>query len=228
MMSPEVSVGLIVDALHAQAPRSAGSGRALMIVSARANEDAVGVAHAVAHAAAPGSVYAIDLDLRCNGLARSFMSNGEPLGPRIDGALGGASLWGVSNAAGRLVRVASPYAFHRVGRSRLYVGAFDPRAIPAGGRVTISSSPSYWEAARAGGATAVVCAPALSQSEISLRVARHMDGVVLIVGSDTGSAPAALAAKNALDRAGANVMGLVYAGASAPIMAMERLRRQIG
>ena len=228
MISPEVSVGLIVDALHAQAPRSCGTGRVVMLVSARANEDAVGVARAIAHASTLGSVYAIDLDLRHNRLARCFMSDGEALGPRIDGALGGATLWGVSNAAGKLVRDASAYAFHRVGRSRLYVGVFNPRAVPDGGRVVISSAPAYWDGVRAGGATAVVCAPALAQSEIALRVARHMDGVVLIVGSDAGSAPAALAAKNALDRAGANVMGLVYAGVSAPVMAMERLRRQMG
>jgi hypothetical protein len=228
MISPEVSVGLILDALHAQPPRSPGTGRALMIVSARANEDSIGVARAVALASSLGAVYAIDLDLRRNGLAHSLLASGQPMGPRIDAALGGAALWGVCNAAGRLVREASAYAFHRLGRTNLYVGALNPRAIPSGGRVTISSAPSYWENVRAGGATAVVCAPALSESEISLRIAQHMDGVVLIVGSDAGSAPAALAAKNALDRAGANVMGLVYAGVSAPVMAMERLRRQIG
>lgn len=228
MISPDVSVDLILDALHAQAPRSAGTGRAVMIVAARANEDAVGVARAVAYASTLGSVYAIDLDLRHNRLARSFLADGEAMGPRIDGALGGAVLWGVSNAAGRRVRDVSPFAFHRVGRSHLYVGAFSPRAVPAGGSVSISSSPGYWDAVRAGGATAVVCAPALSQNEIALRVARHMDGVVLIVGSYAGSAPAALSAKNALDRAGTNVMGLVYAGVTAPVMAMERLRRQIG
>lgn len=228
MISLDVSVDLIFDALHAQAPRSAGTGRAVMVVAARVNEDAVGVARAVACASTLGSVYAIDLDLRHNRLARSFLADGETMGPRIDGGLGGAALWAVSNAAGRLVRDASAYAFHRIGRSHLYVGALNPRAVPAGGRVTISSAPAYWDAARAGGATAVVCAPGLSHNEIGLRVARHMDGVVLIVGSDAGSAPAALAAKNALDRAGANVMGLVYAGVTAPMMAMERLRRQTG
>lgn len=228
MIPPEVSVGLIVDALHAQAPRSNGTGRAVMIVASRANEDAVGVAHSVAEASAPGSVYAIDLDVRRNGLARSFKATAEALGPRIDGALNGATLWAAIGPSGHAVRDQAVYCYHRIGRSHLFVGALNPRAIPAGGRVAISTSPFYWDAVRTGGATAVVCAPPLSDSEIALRVARYMDGVVLLIGSDAGSAPAALAAKNMLDRAEANVIGLVYAGASKHVMAVERLRRQIG
>ena len=98
-----------------------------MIVSARANEDSIGVARAVALASSLGAVYAIDLDLRRNGLAHSLLASGQPMGPRIDAALGGAALWGVCNAAGRLVREASAYAFHRLGRTNLYVGALNPR-----------------------------------------------------------------------------------------------------
>lgn len=227
MISPEVSVDLIVDALNVQPLRSKGAGRAVMIVPAHAEDSAVPVAHAVAHAVTAGSVYAIDLDARRNGLARSLAADGETLGPRIDGALNGASLWAVFGAHGRVVANASPYVYHRLGRSHIFVGAMDPRQIPRGGGVAITAAPTYWNAVRAGGATAVVCAPALSNNEIALRVARHMDGVVLLVGVGAGAAPAALAAKSALDRADANVMGLVYAGATRPVMALERLRRQI-
>ena len=55
-----------------------------------------------------------------------------------------------------------------------------------------------------------------------------MDGVVMVVGADRGAAPAAIAAKAALEDAGANVIGLIYAGATAPVMAIERVMRQIG
>jgi hypothetical protein len=106
---------------------------------------------------------------------------------------------------------------------------FDPRALPHGGRIVISSTPHYWDAVRACGAVAVVDAPALERSQVGLRVAAHMDGVVLVVGSDAGAAPAALYAKEALVKAGGNLLGLVYAGATAPVMAIERLLlRQTG
>jgi hypothetical protein len=68
----------------------------------------------------------------------------------------------------------------------------------------------------------------LERSELALKVVRHMDGVVLVVGADAGAAPAARAAKDAMTAAGANIMGLVYSGATAPVMAIERLLRQTG
>ena len=81
---------------------------------------------------------------------------------------------------------------------------------------------------RATGGLVVVDAPSLDRSQIGLRVARNMDGVVLLVGGEPGDAPAATAAKEALVAAGANVMGLVYAGATAPVLAIDRLLRQAG
>jgi Mrp family chromosome partitioning ATPase len=72
----------------------------------------------------------------------------------------------------------------------------------------------------------IVDAPALERSQVGLRVAAHMDGVVLVVGADAGGAPAALAAKQNLLSAGANVLGIVYSKASAPVVVMDRLLRQ--
>jgi hypothetical protein len=108
----------------------------------------------------------------------------------------------------------------------VFAGVFDLRALPRNARIGISARPDYWDAARAGGAFVVVDAPALERSSIALRVAPHMDGVVLVVGSGRGAAPAAMAAKAALVEAGANLMGLVYSGAAAPVIAIERMLRQ--
>jgi hypothetical protein len=56
-----------------------------------------------------------------------------------------------------------------------------------------------------------------------------MDGVVLVVAADdAGAAPAALAAKAALVAAGANVIGLIYSGASTPVLTIDRVMRQAG
>ncbi|HRP11452.1 MAG TPA: hypothetical protein PLK37_10490, partial [Terricaulis sp.] len=90
----------------------------------------------------------------------------------------------------------------------------------------LSAGGAYWDAVRAGGAMAVVDAPALARSKAALAVARHMDGVVIVVGAGEGAAPAAIETKGALVKAGANVMGLIYAGASAEVLALDRLTRQ--
>lgn len=216
------SVEGVLDALAMQ-PRRPGSGRAMMFVSASRNEGVTTAARAVANAAGPGAVYAIDLDLKRNALARALSADGE-MGPRIDGSLSGVSFYSVRD----LPSAPPAFFYHRIGRSRVFAGVFDLRSLPQGGRIGISPRSDYWDAARAGGAFVVVDAPALERSSIALRVAPHMDGVVLVVGSGRGAAPAAMAAKAALVEAGANIMGLVYSGAAAPVIAIERMLRQAG
>ena len=198
-----------------------GPGHALMFAAARRGEGLTSVACASVQQAGPGAVYAIDLDLGRNGLARALNDVGA-LGPRIAPPFGEAELLRVHGAP-----AGAAYGFHRVGASRIYAGVFDARAA-RGGRVTVTSGSEFWNAVRASGATAIVEAPALSRGSVALRVARHMDGVVLVVGSDPGAAPAALAAKRALGDAGASLMGLVYTGAEAPVMAIDRALSRAG
>jgi|GEM_PF-1982068 len=221
------SVEGVLDAVAAQ-PHKGGAGRAVMFVSARRKEGVTTAARAVAEAAGPGAVYALDLDLKRNALAKTLSAR-APLGPKIDGRFSGISFYALRSANHAPVREAAPaFGYHRVGHSRVHAGVFDVRAMPPGARVGIASGSSYWDAARASGAYLVVDSPALDRSEIALRVAPHMDAVVLVVGSDRGAAPAAIAAKAALDAAGANVVGLIYAGATAPVMAIEQMGRQLG
>lgn len=229
MMRLGFSVDGVIAALNAQPRRSNGDGRAIMFIAARNQEGVTTAARAVAEASGPGVVYGIDLDLKHNALARSLMLHGS-LGPRMDGRLNGASFYGVLGPNGALINERAPaFSLHQVGQTHIYAGLFDPRALPRGGRVVVSSGPSYWDAVRESGVVAVVDAPALERSQVGLRVAAQMDGVVLVVGSDAGAAPGAMQAKEALINAGANLMGLVYAGASAPVMAIERmLLRQAG
>lgn len=227
-MSQPFSVEGVLDALRAQPARARGGGRAVMFVSARRGEGVTTVASAVAQAAGPRAVYAIDLDLKRNGLAKALCEVGA-LGPKIDGRLGEVSFYSVRAPGHVALRETTPaFSYHRVGRTLVYAGVFDARLLPQGARVAVSARPDYWDVARAAGATVVVDAPALERSQVCLRVAPHMDGVVLVVGADSGAAPAAIAAKAALVHAGANLIGLVYAGATAPVMAMERFLRHAG
>jgi hypothetical protein len=173
-------------------------------------------------------VYAVDLDLKRNGLAKALCET-SPLGSRIDGRFGGVSFYSVRGPGNMAMREVMPaFSYHRVGQTRIQAGVVDARLLPQRARVAVSGRPEYWNAARASGATMVIDAPALERSQVALRVAPHMDGVVLVVGADAGAAPVAIAAKAALVNAGANVIGLVYAGADAPVMAMERLFRLAG
>jgi|CXWL01.1.fsa_nt_gi hypothetical protein len=223
----DASLDAVFDALSAQPVRSAGPGRCVMFVSARRGEGVTTIAHAAAKAAGPETVYAINLELRRNALAKAFKDGGDTLGPRINGRLSGSSFYKLAYASGQIAEEPqTAFSYHRLTRSRVYVGVFDGRLVPTGGRILISSSADYWNAARAGGAMVVVDAPALERSQIGLRVCAHMDGVVLVVGDDAGAAPAAMAAKTDLLAAGANLIGLVYAKASAPVMAMDRLLRR--
>ena len=225
-MSERFCVSGVLDALKAQAPRVRGGGRAVLIVSSNLSDEVTTIARAVAEDAGSGAVYAIDLDLKRNALAKA-LSQGAALGPKIDGRLGGVSFYTLYSKGRTPMPEAAPaFSYHRVGRSLVFAGVFDARVLPRNARVTISARPDYWTAARAGGATVVIAAPAIERSDIALRVAQHMDGIVLVVGAEPGAAPAAVAAKTALVNAGANVIGLVYAGATAPVMAMERLLRQ--
>lgn len=219
------SVASVIEALLAQPPRGSGDGRALMLIAARRGEGVTSAACAVAEAAGPRATYAIDLDLRRNALARCYAGR---LGPRIDGRLNGALFYDIVGPRGAIAAAPTTYFFHRVARSRLFVGAFAENAMPEGGRVRLSPHVAFWNAARAGGATVIVDSPALARSALGLRVARHMDGVVLVVGADEGAAPAALAAKSQLLAAGANLIGLVYSGASESALRIERLLRHAG
>jgi hypothetical protein len=226
--TPAFSVDGVIAALKAQPTRAHGGGRAVMFVSARRGEGVTTVACAVVEAAGPGLVYAVDLDLKRNGLAKALCET-SPLGSRIDGRFGGVSFYSVRGPDNMAMREATPaFSYHRVGQTRIQAGVFDARLLPRTARVAVSARPEYWDTARTSGATMVIDAPALERSQVALRVAPHMDGVVLVVGADAGAAPAAIAAKAALVKAGANVIGLVYTGADAPVMAIERLLRQAG
>lgn len=223
-MTPSFSVDGVIQAVFGQAPKSQGGGRALMYIAAQRGVGVSTIVRATVRATAEATTYCVDLDMRRNALVRDFINEGPPIGPKMDGKLNGASFYALFDANNQPVREMHPaFGYHRIGRTRAYVGAFETRAVPPGGQVMISSAPDYWDAVRAGGALVVVDAPALERSHLALRVARHMDGVVLVTGPQADAAPSALAAKAELEAAGANVIGVVYNQASAPVMAMERL-----
>ena len=226
MTKPDFVIGAVFEALRAQPRKSNGVGRAIMFIAARRGEGVTSAARQAALGMGQSAVCAIDLDLRRNGLARALAQTGA-LGPKLDGAMGGVHFCAANDGTGQaLPQCDGAYSYRRVGGSEVYVGVYDGRCLPKGARVLISAAPDYWDAARENGAFVVVDAPALQWSKAGLRVARHMDAVVLVVSSEPGAAPAALSAKAELLAAGAHLMGLIYSKASMPAAAMDRLLRQ--
>ena len=214
-------------ALDAQ-PTRGDAGRTLMFVPVTHAADATQAAQAAAFAAPQTPVFGIDLDLRHNALAQGFAKH-HGLGVKMDGVLGGLSFCSAVGRDGRTVEGSERrFSYHRVGQSSVFVGAYDGRVLPLGAQLELSFAGDYWSAACASGGTVVIAAPALSTNSVALRVAPHMHGVVLVVSGETGAAPAARAAKAALTKAGARVIGLIYADASAPVMALDRMLRQAG
>ena len=212
----------VLEALRATPAKSRGGGRAIMFVSAR--DEVTEISRAAAEAAKVGNVYAIDLDLKRNALGRSFASRAK-LGAPIDGRLGGKGLCVISDAQGRAIG-AGGFSYHRVGISNVLVGAFDARTLPPGARMTLSADGEYWNALRASGATAIVNAPPLEKNQAALRVARHMDAIVLVVREMPGAAPVSIAAKDAIVAAGGNLIGLVYTDASPEAAVIDRMMRK--
>ncbi len=206
------------------APRiHGGDGLVVMMVAARAGEGTSSSARAAAEEArAP--VLLVDLDVKRNTHARHYAGK---LGPALDVGANGASFYRVKDASGALLR---EHAVTRrlVTGAPIQVTAFDASALPAHARMQVSGDRAYWDGLRAMGVTALVDAPALSRSPLALKIAKHMDAVVLVVSGDAGAAPPAITAREALTEAGANVIGIVFARASAPVMTIDRLTRHAG
>lgn len=213
--------GVLAAACAAPGPHT-GAGRTVLFVSARAGEGVSTTARGAAEEAGAPTLL-IDLDLKRNTHAAHYEARGK-LGPALDARAGGASFYRVVTADKQAVREQA-LTRHLV-TPHLQVTAFNAGVVPPGGRVQISGDGAYWDALRAMGGVVAVDAPALERNPVALKLARHMDAVVLVVSPAALSAPAAMEARAALTQAGANVVGIVFAQASAETIAIDRFTRR--
>ena len=217
----EASPAGILGAARLAAKRAPREGLLVMLVAARRGEGVSTVARdAASEAGAP--VLLIDLDMKRNPQARYFAEHGG-LGPARDARMGAKLLARVVDASG--APTAMGLSFRKVNGREIHVSALD---APQGSRVQISRDPGYWQALRAAGANVLVDAPSFDRGDLALKLAPFMDAVVLVVAAHAGAAPPAMAARAALAEAGAHVSGLVFARASKPVMALDRLTRLAG
>lgn len=119
-----------------------GEGRAVMFISAQAGE---GVSAIVRHALRDVRQlsYAIDLDVRRNGLARQLVAEGANLSPAVEADFGGAVLFEALDSHMRVWPLSAPiFAFHRLGGTKTYIGACNTKVLPAGGRCAYATRQS--------------------------------------------------------------------------------------
>ena len=218
---PPGSMSGVLRAL-ARRPRT-GRGRVLLVMSAQRGEGASTIARAVSEAGALGTTLLIDLDVMRDTQMAHYRESGLGLTMEIDGRLKGQSFYRVIGADGRPDPHPRPgFTYRRVGRSKLFVSSFDPRALRPDERVQVLNGPSYWAAVRQSCDLCVIDAPALVRSRIGLAAAAHADGVVLVVSGRSGKASATSELKSELEAVGAPVLGAVYTEADPFVLNVER------
>lgn len=196
---------------------STEGGRSVLFVSARSGEGTSDVAaafceHVAGRAQRPIMLY--DLDLAANPQFEAYRSDprGLKIGPGLDMTFGATPFWRI---VGRpdAPQLAAIYRAHRLEPSRLFVTRFAYDDLRPGDRVEVVSAPDYWTAVRQRVEIAVLDAPSLERSRAALALARDVDAVVLVVEADARNPAEAIAAREAIEARGANVIGVVLSRA---------------
>lgn len=189
----------------------------MLFVSARSGEGTSDVAaafceHVAGRAQRP--IMLFDLDLAANPQFEAYRHDprGLRVGPGLDMTFGESPFWRIVGRAD----ASQPNAIYRVHRlepSRLFVSRFAYEDLRPGERVEVVSAPAYWAAVRQRVEIAVLDAPSLERSRAALALARDVDAVVLVVEADARSPAEAIAAREAIEARGANVIGVVLSRA---------------
>lgn len=193
----------LVDQLEPIA-RPGGKGRVLMFLGASKGAGTSTVAREFARAAAMRSrrgVWLFDLDFARNS---QWQHLGQQLAGRdpqtFDASFGRSPFWRAAPDASRARLVAHPVADH------LYVTEFQ-RQRGAIERLEFGQSPEYWKAVRGSIDLAVIDAPASSRA--ILPVTADVDGVILVADDLRWSEEAIAARRQAIERRGGVVAGIV-------------------
>ncbi len=216
---------------------SANGSRAVMLL---ASDDGAGTTSAAislalrAEAIAARAVWLIDLDLAANTVHDAFLAPPFDREGRLsrpyDAALGSPPIYAVSpesriaataRGSGKLLCV------HQLGERRLLVSRMRTERLEDSQRILLRDSPGWWSAVRTAADWIIVDAPSLARSGAGLMVARHMDGVVLVIKAGATQADEAVALRREVETAGGRVVGLVL-NAMEPVVhrfTAGRLRR---
>jgi len=198
---------------------SANGSRAVMVLASDDGAGTTSVAVSLAlraEAVAARAVWLVDLDLAGNAAYEAFRAppfDGEgALSRPYDASLGLPPIYSLSpetrmEAAAR--GSARLLCVHQVGDRRLLVTRMRTERLGDVQRIQFRDSPGWWPAVRTAADWIIVDAPSLARSGAGLMVARHMDGVVLVLRAGETQAEEAVTLRREVEAAGGRVIGIV-------------------
>jgi len=193
---------------------TAEGARTLMFVSARDGEGTTSVAASFACLAArrvEKPAWLVDLDIRRNAAFKGFETGfakgiGRP-GRAYDASLNEKPIYAVLPQTDAALHT-KLLTVHDIEATRLMVTRFRNERLSKGQRVQVRTSPAWWAAVRKVSDWVVADAPSLERSPAALAMASQMDGVVIVVNSDSTSAEDVTNARRELEAHGGQVIGL--------------------
>lgn len=212
----------------------ARGGRALMFMSANEGEGTSSVAASfslITAARARKTTWLVDLNLADNPLINAFEERfaegvGRP-GRAYDASLGRMPFFDVTAPGQAHVKPSLPsgklMAAHQIEGTRLLVTRFRNERLAYGQSVRLTARGDWWDALRRSADWIIVDAPAANVSQAGLKVAGHMDGVVLVVQSDKTDTSAINALKSEIVSVGGHVLGVVMNQMSPGSLRADRL-----
>ncbi len=213
---------------------SGRGGRAIMFMSTKEGVGTSSVAASFALKTAKRSdktTWLVDIDFANNVLIDAFEAGfaqgvGRP-GRPYDASLGQIPFFDVS-APGQAQAKASLQsgkllAAHQINGTRLLVTRFRNERLAYGQKVRLSTRPAWWKALRKSADWIIVDAPAFEVSKASLKLAKNMDGVVLVVSGDKTDAISLTTVKREIHAAGGHVLGVVMNQMRADALLADRL-----
>ena len=200
-------------------PGPAERGRVIQFVSARKGEGASTVARAYARLAAAHArkpVWLVDADLETQGQMAAIGAHPELFG--LLGKAAGASPDGSAfftiqppsqTSRGRPIPDSAMFLARPALGKRLWVTRLRRDSMSYDQHARVAPAPGYWRALSRHAGEVVIDAPSADRSEAALSIAPHIDASVIVLAADETDAALAADLRDAIERAGGRVAGLV-------------------
>jgi Mrp family chromosome partitioning ATPase len=196
----------------AVAAATGGQGAAVMFMGARRGDGVSVIARSFASlcaARAPKSVWLLDLDFFSDGQFKALAGGAASFGGPYDMTFGQAPFWKAAPRAPDGGQGEGAVVSYRCKIDKLYVSRFAQSAIGSDQKLKVTPAPDYWQAVRTRVDMTIVDAPALEQSHVGLALVGDMDGVILVIDSDTSDARDAIEMRDEVMARGGTCLGVV-------------------
>lgn len=195
----------------ADAAATGGKGAAIMVLGAPRGDGVSVIARSfvsLCTAGAPKSVWILDLDFFRWSVQGTRWLGGQLLGAD-DMIFGQAPFWKAAPRAPDGGQGQGAVVSYRSKVDKLYLGRFAQGAIGSDQKLKVAPAPDYWRAVRTCVDMTIVDAPALEPSPVGLALVTEMDGMVLVIESDTGDVRDAIEMRDEVIARGGRCLGVI-------------------